>query len=287
MQAKELLTRIRREQDTFTPLQKKVATYVLENYKKIPFLSITALAENIGVSHYTVTKFCNHLGYSKFSEFKKVLSEYTLDLIIYDKVASHAPSESGDDPNQDCFEQGLADDLNAVQMTLTSPNNRQNLPQLLDMVDSARYIYLMGGRSSGYLAGLFASFLRYLNLKVFEIEPNNGDYWDRIAMIGPEDLVIAINLPRYTAHVVAGLGALPAAHVPIVLLTDSDTAPAGKYAELTFHCEVASTSYVQCYAGCLSLISALCRAISTHRKGQTAEHIHHLEKRLLGEGIFL
>ena len=45
MQLKELLDYIRREQQNYSPSQKRVAAYVLENYKQIPFDSITALSE--------------------------------------------------------------------------------------------------------------------------------------------------------------------------------------------------------------------------------------------------
>lgn len=287
MQTQELLNLIRSEQKNLSPLQQKVAAYVLENYKKIPFLSITALAENIGVSHYTVTKFCNHMGFQKFSEFKKKLSEYTLDLIIYNKLSDSEPAEATPNNCDDFFEQGLSEDITSIQVTLSHTVNRENLPRLLDMVDSAHYIYVIGGRASGYFAGLLATFLRYLNLKVFELQSNNGDFWDRLSIIQPDDLVIAISFPRYTAQVVQGLEALHNAGVPIALITDSDLSPARAYADLTFQCDVSSNFYIHCYTGCLSLISTICHAISARRKKQAIDHIHRLEKQLLDEGIFL
>ena len=87
----ELLDRIRLEQKDFSPSQKRVAAYVLANYKQIPFYSITALSEKIGVSHFSVITFCKNLGYNKFSEFKKELSRYAADLIIYNKLSKDEP----------------------------------------------------------------------------------------------------------------------------------------------------------------------------------------------------
>ena len=58
----DLLNRIRQEQSAFSAAQRQVAAYVLEHYHRIPFLSISALAEQIGVSNNTVIKFCNQLG---------------------------------------------------------------------------------------------------------------------------------------------------------------------------------------------------------------------------------
>ena len=84
----ELLERIMKEQDSFPAAQKQVAAYVVDNYYQIPFLSITALARNIGVSDTTIIKFCNQLGFSGFGDFKKVFSDYVhSELTMYNKIS--------------------------------------------------------------------------------------------------------------------------------------------------------------------------------------------------------
>ena len=287
MELNELLDQIRQAQDNYSPSQKRVAAYVLENYKQIPFESITALSEKIGVSHYSVISFCKSLGYDKFSEFKKCLSKYASDLIIYNKLSEGEENSGTKYDHNQFFDQALSEDISAIQATLSNPVNRDNLPKLVEMLDTARYIYVTGGRSSSHFAGLFASFLRYLDLKVIDLMPERGDYWDHITMIEPEDLVIAISFPRYTAQVVKSLMDLYHTGIPIALITDAGLSPAQPYAALTFHCDVRSSSYIQCYAGCLSLISAICRAVSNSRKQKAADHVRDLEKKLLEQGIFL
>ena len=287
MELKELLERISREQETYSPSQKLVADYVLKNYKQIPFYSITTLSEKIGVSHYSVISFCKSLGYSKFSEFKKELSQYASDLIIYNKLSQNEDHSDGEPHHDHLFDQALAEDLTSIQTTLTSAENRDNLPRLVEMINSAQYIYVTGGRTSSYLASLLACFLRYLNLKVVELTSVRGDYWDRLAMITPNDLVIGISFPRYTSQIVDGLATLHESNVPVVLITDSGLSPARPYADLIFCCETASSSYIQCYTGCLALISAICRVVATERKTVAAEHLRELEKHLLDHGTYV
>ena len=53
---RELLEKIMRGQASFPAAQRLVAAYVLNNCYQIPFLSITALAKNIGVSDSTIIK---------------------------------------------------------------------------------------------------------------------------------------------------------------------------------------------------------------------------------------
>lgn len=287
MELRELLNQISQKQESYSPSQKLVADYVLKNYKQIPFFSITTLSEKIGVSHYSVISFCKSLGYNKFSEFKKELSQYASDLIIYNKLSQEEEKDETKQAHSHLFDQALAEDVAAIQTTLINPANRENLPQLVKMIDSAQYIYVTGGRTSSYLAGLLACFLRYLNLKVIELTSDRGDYWDRLAMVTPKDLVIGISFPRYTAQIVNGLANLHEAEVPIVLITDNGLSPARPYADMIFCCEMESSSYVQCYSGCLSLIGAICRVMGKERKNKAAEHVKRLEKCLLEQETYM
>ena len=285
MALQELLGRIRQEQGEFPAAQRLVAAYVVENYYQIPFLSITTLAKNIGVSDNTVVKFCNHLGYEKFTEFKRVFSDYAhSELVIFNKLSEGEPEQGKDDS---LFSREMEEDVASIQATLSDPLNRQNLPKLLDMMDRAQHIYVTGGRASGVMAAMFVNMLRYLNLRVHELGSGVGDYMDRIAMVGPEDLVIALSFPRYTAQVVDALRDLHEAGVPVVLITDTGLSPAYPYADLVFQCAVVSGAYFPCYAGCMSLLSAVSRAVSIARKPDAAQYIRQLEGRLLERGVFL
>lgn len=287
MELKELLNRISQQQQSYSPSQKLVADYVLRNYKQIPFYPITELAEKIGVSYGSVISFCKSLGYSRFSEFKKEFYPYASDLIIYNKLSQNEQSAESAPSHERLFDQALADDLAAVEKTLNDPANREAMPKLVEMLDRAQYIYVTGGRASSHFASLMACFLRYLNLKVIELTSERGDYWDRMAMVTPQDVVIGISFPRYTAQIVNGLAELHDAGVPVVLITDEGLSPARPYADLVFCCEVDSTSYIQCYAGCLSLISAICRVMGAERKSKASEHLRRLEKHLLDQSTYI
>lgn len=284
MAFQEILGRIRQEQASFPAAQRLVAAYVLENYYQIPFLSITTLARNIGVSDNTVVKFCNHLGYDKFTEFKKAFSECAhSELVMFNRLSE---SNRNTDEDGSFFAQTMEEDIEAIRSTLSDPVNRANLPKLLEMIEQAQHIYLTGGRASGVMASFFASALRYLDLKVHELTFHMGDYLDRAAMVGQQDLVIALSFSRYTTQVVDTLKDLHEAGVPIVLFTDTGLSPCYPYADLAFHCTISSGSYFLGYSGCLALINAICRAVGASRKDRTAEHIWKLENQLLERKVF-
>lgn len=279
----QLLDRIRSSYSQLSPAQKLVAAYVVENSYQIPFLSITKLAKNIGVSDSSVIKFCNQMGYAKFAAFKKKFSGHVRSELVMSNKLSGGDAVQAEDP----VTAGMEEDLASIRATLTDPANRQALETLLPMLKKARHIYVTGGRASGYMAGILANALRYLGLKTHAVEFGVGDYWDRLSMVGPEDLVIAVSMPRYTAQVVEALGLLHKTGVPIALITDTGLSAAHGYADPVFHCAVTSGYYFPCYAGCLSMISAICSAAGISLKGDAAQHISTLETQLLEQGIFL
>lgn len=284
MEAHKLLNRIRQEQENFSAAQRAVAAYVVENYAQIPFLSITMLAQNIGVSENTIVKFCNNLGFQKFSELKNVFAGY-----VHSELSLSNKFSDGklDGTLNDCFAQGLEDDISSIQLTLNNPANQENLPKLLKMIDEAQHIYITGGRSSAMLAGILVNILRFLNLKVHEVNFGVGDYLDRLSMVTQDDLLIVISLPRYTAQVINALKDLHARNIPIALITDTGLSPASPYATLSFYCNVKSSYFFPSMAGCLSLISVICRSAAVNRKQDSVQYLRSLERYLLDQGVFM
>ena len=70
----DLLTRIREGYSGYTKAEKKVANYVMENAKKVLFMSITDLADACEVGDTSVFRFCRSLKLQGYQEFKMQLS---------------------------------------------------------------------------------------------------------------------------------------------------------------------------------------------------------------------
>ena len=266
----------------FPAAQRLVADYVVKNYEQIPFLSITALAQNCGVSEKTVVKFCNSLGFEKFTEFKRTFSAYAQSKLIITNKLSSAPA-----PDGDVFERTMRQDISAIEKTMTLPENREALSDAVRRILAAKRVYVTGGRASAALAALLASMLRYLGLQVQELLPGACDYYDRLMTVRPDDLVITICFSRYTAQIAEGAAFLHAHDVPIVLMTDLEPSPLYAYAACTLQCEASAEGYFPCYAGCLSILYALCSTLGSMRGTDAAEHARELERVLLDRGVFL
>jgi len=278
-----VLARIRDEQENFSAAQAQVASYVLENYFSVPFLSITALASNIGVSESTVIKFCNQLGYKKFADFKRDLANGARDeLVMSNRLSESSIMESGNRIAQ----MEMEDDFAAIEATLMDPKNFEAVEQLIPMIDEADRLYIAGGRSSGILAELFVNMLRYLGVKVYYLDLASSSALDGLNIVTPNDLVIVICLPRYTRNIIRSMEIMNKHGIPIALITDPGLSPARQYAQVIFQCKVTSSSYFPNTTGCVALMNAIARQISVARKDRASLHMSHLEQELLEDDVF-
>ena len=283
MSVQELLDQIRRGQGSFPASQRLVAAYVLENYHQIPFLTISALAKNIGVSNNTIVKFCDSIGYKKYTEFKKVLSDYAHSELIMLNKLSEGP-DTDDDGLLTAEE--LEEDISNIRSTLNDPHNRSSLPALVERIGRADHIYIIGGRASASMASILTNELRYLGLRVHDVSCNTGDYLDALSLVQKNDLLIAFSFPRYTASVLQGIELVRGCGAPIAVITDTGLSPALPYADLSLHCAITSNSYFTSLAGCLSLVNLICRSCAAARKKNAMNHISRLERLLLENEIF-
>lgn len=254
----EILNKIRQEQPHFSSAQRQVANYVLENYHMIPFLSISSLAENIGVSSNSIIKFCNQLGFAKFTEFKRIFADHAHEELTATGVSTG--TFSGKEGK--FFSQGLEDDTAAIHATLTNPLNVENMPKALELITKASHIYISGGMRSAGIAAFFAGGLRLLGLKAHELINGGFSFSQQLRMATPDDLVIAICLPRYTPETVENMKKLRKRGVPVMVITDTGLSPVLPYADLAFCCNLPSSYYLPSCAGVLSMIDVICRGVS-------------------------
>ena len=70
-----LLSRMNTQYHKFSKGQKKLVSYITDNYDKAAFFTAAKLGETVGVSESTVVRFAIHLGYKGYPEFQKALEE--------------------------------------------------------------------------------------------------------------------------------------------------------------------------------------------------------------------
>lgn len=270
----EILKEIQRKREALPLAQKTVADYILDHYKDVPFLTVTSLADAIGVSDTTIIKFSIKLGFDGYSGFRKALSEFVqTEMTMYSHLENRLEALAG----QSTLDQVLSFDRSNVEMTLQNPQNRLNFDRLIAMLDRATTIYVCGFRTAAMQAEFLAASLTQQNRRVVTITPGSGHFTDQLGQITKDDLLIAFVFSRYSTEVIKALTLMRRSGIPCAAITDSLQSPAYGCSDVSFLCETRSCNYQASYAGCTALMNAIITGSSISRKEETKQFLKRLE----------
>ena len=189
------LVRIRSVYSTLAPAERRVADFIFDNYKQVIYMSVTQLAEAVGVGDATVIRFCQNAGFRGYQELKLVLAR---DLV---------------EPSEDLSEGVTADDslsTMAKKVGYASRNALEDTMKMLDLQEldraisalvQARRIQFYGVGPSG-LTALDAKY-RFLRLGLLcDAVADSHIQMMSAAVLDERDVVMGISISGSTKDVV-------------------------------------------------------------------------------------
>lgn len=151
----DILSVLEHKFPSFSKGQRTIAQFILKNYDKAAFMTAARLGEVTGVSESTVVRFAADLGYRGYPGMKKALQE-----IVRNRLTSVERIEAAESTmdGHDVLKAVLRADINNLQATLDEID-QDYFNQAVDMILSAKHIYIIGMRTSTTLAGFWRSIL--------------------------------------------------------------------------------------------------------------------------------
>lgn len=278
-----LFEAIQNSYDEIPQAQRAVAQYVMDHYQSIPFLSVTAMAKEVGVSDTTIIKFCMQLGLSGFSEFKRIITDYVQNQASWYNQLQNSLHQIKE---QDAYTAVYSSELSNLQTTMTNPMNRECYDKLLPLIDRAESIYIMGFRSSAYPAQFMALGLGQQGYRTFPIAPGIGDRHDIACRITSGDLLISFCFSRYAREAVNIVKLAAARQVPHVTFTDSLLSPTAIRADAAFLCSVQAFGNTPSLTSTYALINTVLAGCAQRRPEQAKERMRLLEDFISSSGLY-
>ena len=270
-----LLSRINRQYQSFSKGQKKLASYIVDNYDKAAFFTAGKLGETVGVSESTVVRFAIHLGYKGYPEFQKALEE-----LVRNKLNSIQRMEVtyGKVPQSEILDTVLHSDIDKIKLTLEGIDH-EAFEQAIETLLQARDIYIVGIRSCAPLAA-FMGF--YFNLIFDHVRllntSNSSELFEQMIHIGEKDVIIGISFPRYSMRTLKALEFANNRKAKVITLTDSIHSPINLYSSCNLIARSDMASIVDSLVAPLSVVNALVVALSMRKQSEVVETLESLEK---------
>ncbi|HSH35134.1 MurR/RpiR family transcriptional regulator [Schnuerera sp.] len=254
--------------------QKLIAKFIMNNYDKAAFMTAASLGETVGVSESTVVRFANTLGYSGYRELQKELQE-----LIKNKLTTvqRISLSSNFTDNENALKQVIKKDMDNIEKTLNEIDYH-TFQRAVEMTLKAKNVFVLGLRSSSFLAGYLGFYLNFLldNVKIVTAGPS--DVFEQLLKATDKDVIIGISYPRYSKRTLEALDYVKEKGCKIIGITDSLISPASQYSDTTLIASSNMQSFIDSLVAPMSLINAFIIALGTEKKGEITSYFEDLEK---------
>lgn len=256
--AKSILHTIESNLPDFSKGQKRIASYILENYDKAAFMTASKMGKLVGVSESTVVRFASELGYDGYPSMQRALQE-----MIRSRLTSTQRIQAAGDrlSGQDLLTTVLQSDMDKLRMVVEEAD-RGEFDKVVSLVLECKHLYILGVRSSSFVAGYLNFYLHLLTENVTLVQSNAaGEIFEQLFRIGPGDVMIAISFPRYSKVTMSTAKFAQDRGATIVAITDNELSPLYQMSDAALLAPSEMISFVDSMVAPLSLINALVVAI--------------------------
>lgn len=165
-----------------------IARTILQNYNKIPDLTIFDLADLCFVSSSSITRFIRTMGYNNYKEFKNEIS-HTLKIDVdYSKKVNMASAED----LQPIYRRYTENVIENIQYTFDNIDYRQ-LNRVCEMIYQAKEIALFGLEYANYVGIHFQNKMASLN-RFIQLGVSDEKQLELAKKLAPNSLVFIISL---------------------------------------------------------------------------------------------
>ena len=268
-----VLQTIRQQMDGFSKGQKRIAEYILSDYDKAAFMTAAKLGKTAQVSESTVVRFASELGYSGYPAMQKALQE-----LIRGRLTSVQRIRASEIEEGDLLSRAMHRDVETINATVESID-RAAFASVVEKLLAAEHVYIVGVRSSAFLAGYLNFYLRLLMDNVILVQHSAaGEIYEQMVHIGPKDVLIAISFPRYSNMVIHAVDMACERGADVIAITDNGMSPLMPYATEALFVQCEALSYVDSLAAPLSFLNALVLAVGYRRRQEVDETFSQLEQ---------
>ncbi|TJX59515.1 MurR/RpiR family transcriptional regulator [Soehngenia saccharolytica] len=253
--------------------QKIIAEYIINHYDKAAFMTAAAIGNQLNVSESTVVRFANALGYAGYKELQRDLQE-----LIRNRLTTVQRISLSDELNNssEFIEKVMGKDIENMRKTMLEIDET-NFNSAVESVIEANNIYILGLRSSTFLAGYLNFYLNFIFDNVRLIQPTANDIFEQLAKIKTNDVLICVTFPRYSKRTLDALDYVNTKGCKIITFTDSGLSPAYNRSDISLIAKSEMLSFVDSLVAPMSLLNAFILAIASKKREDITPYFEELE----------
>jgi len=259
-----------------SPIYRKIALYIEKNYLRIIFMTANELAEKMGVSQGSVSRFFITLGYHGYNEFLRNLQRLVSKQLTAPQRLQYSKENHQDNPLRTIMdvELGNMDELFDIMQG-------EDYDKMLQMILSAKPLALISARMSATILPYVGYILHKMRPDVSTVVPDTPE-WEALELRDPRQVnILAVAFPRYPNVLIRKCESLKKKGFSICALTDSRFSPISDLANGCVLVSVTTSSLFDIYSTPIAFFNLLLRdaAKQMPELESRMEKIEELERR--------
>uniref|UniRef100_A0AAU2VE50 MurR/RpiR family transcriptional regulator n=1 Tax=Streptomyces sp. NBC_00003 TaxID=2903608 RepID=A0AAU2VE50_9ACTN len=265
-----------------SPGQRRIAQYLIDHLTDAAFLSITELAERVGVSQPSVTRFASSLGYSGYPALREVLQPIALSALA-------GTPESREESRHNELQAAVDAEIENLENVRRLVANTTQVLEIGRELALSVPLTVLGLRISVSLAEYFAYAARRIHPDVRLVTRGGSVAYDALlqSRSAGGTWVLAFAMPRHAKETLAAMRAARSAGLRIALVTDTTLGPLVDEADVALTAGTGSRLVFDSYAAPGVLAAAILQAMADADPERTQARLEEYEQAADKHGFFL
>ena len=277
----DVIKKIQDYYSRFSSAQKQIADVILNEPTCLALMTSADLAKKALVSEATIVRFATTLGFSGYSGLRKAVQSGMMEnrtLVKLQESLNRSDDEKSD------YLAFMDMDIANIQLTM-SHLNTSDLDLAVDKMCKAKRVFILGRKRPSSLAS-YMEFILNLLLDQTILLDDTANILESITDVNQGDCIFAIGFKRYSKETVQVFQHFKKRGAFCIALTDSNTSPLAKIADVFFRVETSSLSFVDSYTAAMSLINGIWSKIARKNAEKSKKKLQVLEELFKDADIF-
>ena len=261
-------------QPNLSTSRQRLLRQILDESNETFFLSSREMAQRYNVDSATIIRTIQALGYERFADFAHDLREHFVS-----KITPYAAMKAAEQTIRtvaDRVRQSVDKDVENLN-SFRAGLDPDTIVDIASRINLAQRIVVIGIDFAATLAWSLAYGLVRLGYDADAPVGSSGVVHNRIKIMTPKDLLIAVSFGRGLRETVEAVKGARRRNVPSFGITNGDATPIAKYCDTFLITTIARTSFIDSYVAPIAAINAILVACAHSQSERALEHLRESE----------
>jgi len=280
-----VLERLEAPQDNRSATQRRLASYLLAEYKAAAFATAAEIARQVHVSEASVVRFATSLGYRGFPQLQQALRERVLqELTTLERLRDYHLKVNG--RRADVLATVVRHEQESISRLLQA-NRSRAVRDWGRALRSARRVAVCGALATAPLAQFLAFHLSKGRTGVHCFGTADLVAYHALAAMSQRDVACVIGFPRYPRALVDLARFAHERGVRVVVLTDSEVSPLATFGRPSLVAPTTPLTFVDGYAAAICMMTAALTQFASVAMGAVRRSLAEYDAAARRTGVFL